>query len=99
MKKSLEKDKKKRLCFLKNEYSRRVLKTILHNLSLPVPLRMRANLSLTMLPKRSSPTQLKNRCILTGRSRFVISPFNLSRLALRRLARQGLIPGLQKSSW
>jgi small subunit ribosomal protein S14 len=99
MRRSMEKDKKKRIHFLKNEYHRKILKTISYNVNLPLALRLKAGLSLSMLPKNSSPTQIKKRCILTGRGRFILGPFNLSRLALRKLIRSGLVPGLRQSSW
>lgn len=99
MTKSIEKDRKKRIHFCKNEFLRKILKTISYNVSLPLPLRVKAGLFLSTLPKKSSPTQIKKRCMLTGRGRFILKPFNLSRLALRKLVRNGLIPGLQKSSW
>jgi len=99
MKRSTEKDKRKRIHFLKNEYRRKILKTISYNLNLPLALRLKASLSLTTLPKNSSPTRIKKRCILTGRGRFILGPFNLSRLALRKLVRSGLVPGLHQSSW
>lgn len=97
--KSIEKDKNKRLNFLKQESSRKVLKSISYNTNLSQPLRLKANLSLSELPKNSSLTRTKNRCILTGRGRFLIGKFNLSRLMLRHLARNGYLPGLRKSSW
>lgn len=99
MKRSVEKDKKKRIHFYKNEYLRKILKIISYNVSLPLHLRVKAGLSLSALSKNSSPTQIKKRCLLTGRGRFILKPFNLSRLALRKLVRSGLIPSLQKSSW
>lgn len=95
----MEKDKKKRIFFFRNEYNRKILKTISHNMSLPSSLRLKAGLSLSVLPKNSSPTRIKKRCILTGRGRFILGTFNLSRLTLRKLVRAGLVPGLQKSSW
>jgi small subunit ribosomal protein S14 len=99
MTKYIEKDKNKRINFLNEENSRKVLKTISHNLNLSVSLRLKANLSLSELPKNSSLSRIKNRCVLTGRGRFLIGKFNLSRLMIRHLARSGLIPGLRKSSW
>ena len=99
MKRSLEKDKKKRIHFYKNEYLRKILKAISYNVSLPLHLRVKAGLSLSALSRNSSSTQIKKRCLLTGRGRFILKPFNLSRLALRKLVRSGLISGLQKSSW
>ncbi len=54
---------------------------------------------LTKLPRNSSPTRRKNRCIETGRSRGYIRQFGLSRLAFREHASKGEIPGVTKSSW
>lgn len=95
----MEKDKKKRIDFFRNESDRKVLKAISHNVSLPLSLRLKAALYLSKLPKNSSITRIKKRCILTGRGRFILSPFNLSGLALRKLIRSGFASGLQKSSW
>jgi len=44
-------------------------------------------------------TRAFNRCALSGRSKGFISYFGLSRIKFRELAREGLIPGVVKSSW
>lgn len=54
---------------------------------------------LARLPRNSSPTRLKNRCGETGRSRGYMRTFGLSRVAFRRHASKGEIPGITKSSW
>jgi len=48
-------------------------------------------------PKFSS--RKKNRCQITGRSRGVYRKFGISRIMLRELALQGMIPGMRKASW
>ncbi|WP_428937123.1 30S ribosomal protein S14 [Fontivita pretiosa] len=55
--------------------------------------------ALAKLPRDSSPTRLRNRCELTGRSRGVLRKFKISRIMLRELALTGKIPGLRKASW
>jgi small subunit ribosomal protein S14 len=55
--------------------------------------------ALQALPRNSSPTRLKNRCMFTGRSRGYYRKFGVSRLVLREMALRGEIPGLKKSSW
>jgi small subunit ribosomal protein S14 len=55
--------------------------------------------ALAKLPRDSSPTRLRNRCQLTGRSRGVLRKFKVSRIMLRELALAGKIPGLKKASW
>lgn len=58
-----------------------------------------ARIALNKMPRDSSPTRLRNRCQLTGRSRGFIRKFKLSRLSFREMASMGLIPGITKSSW
>ena len=48
-------------------------------------------------PKYS--TRKKNRCELTGRARGYYRKFRISRIMLRELALQGIIPGMRKASW
>ena len=55
--------------------------------------------ALAALPRNSSPTRLRRICRLTGRSRAVYRKFGISRIMLRKLAHEGKIPGMKKSSW
>jgi len=54
---------------------------------------------LQKLPKNASPVRLRNRCMITGRSRGYYRKFGVSRLVLREMASKGEIPGVKKSSW
>ncbi|MEO6761326.1 MAG: 30S ribosomal protein S14 [Candidatus Saccharimonadales bacterium] len=54
---------------------------------------------LANLPRNSSPTRWKNRCIETGRPRAYMRQFGLSRLSFREHASKGEIPGVTKASW
>ena len=54
---------------------------------------------LQKLPRNASPVRLRNRCMLTGRSRGYIRRFGLSRIKFRELALEGRIPGVKKASW
>ena len=54
---------------------------------------------LARLPKNSSPTRMKNRCIETGRTRGYMRQFGLSRVSFREHAAKGEIPGVTKASW
>ncbi len=54
---------------------------------------------LAALPRNSSPTRLKNRCVETGRPRSYMRTFGLSRISFREHAVKGEIPGVTKSSW
>lgn len=44
-------------------------------------------------------TRTVRRCELTGRARGVYRKFRISRIMLRKLALEGKIPGMRKSSW
>jgi small subunit ribosomal protein S14 len=55
--------------------------------------------SLSALPRNSNPVRLHNRCAVTGRARGFYRKFGISRLTFRKLALEGKIPGVRKSSW
>lgn len=48
-------------------------------------------------PKYS--TRVYNRCSITGRRHGFMRFFGVSRIVFRKLASQGLLPGVTKSSW
>src|SRR3954471_15261708 len=82
-----------------NTPKREALKAIANDESRPLEERFEARLKLAELPRNSSPTRIRNRCELTGRPRAFYRKLKMSRIALRELGSQGLIPGLVKSSW
>lgn len=45
------------------------------------------------------PHRKRNRCKLCGRPRGYIRRFEMCRICFRKLASQGLIPGVIKASW
>jgi len=49
--------------------------------------------------KPKFPTRKHNRCLLCGRSKAYLRDFKMCRLCFRKLALQGMIPGVTKSSW
>jgi len=54
---------------------------------------------LQKLPRNASPVRLHNRCNLTGRPRGYMRKFGISRVMFRKMALEGKIPGMRKSSW
>ena len=54
---------------------------------------------LAQLPRDASPVRLVNRCEITGRKRGIYRKFRVSRIMLRELALQGMVPGMRKASW
>ncbi|MDA0666666.1 MAG: 30S ribosomal protein S14 [Planctomycetota bacterium] len=51
------------------------------------------------MPRDASAARLHNRCNITGRPKGYSRRFGISRLVFRRLAHQGQLPGVRKSSW
>ncbi len=43
--------------------------------------------------------RVRNRCLLCGRSRAVYRKFGVCRICFRKMASDGLIPGVRKASW
>ncbi|BAQ17736.1 30S ribosomal protein S14 [Methyloceanibacter caenitepidi] len=95
----IERDKKRRRLAKKYEARRARLKAIAKDESLPAEERFAARLKLAEIPRNASPTRIHNRCDLTGRPRGYYRKLRMSRIALRDLASNGLIPGMVKSSW
>jgi small subunit ribosomal protein S14 len=54
---------------------------------------------LQKLPRDASPTRVRNRCSITGRSRGYVGKYGISRIKFRELALDGKIPGVRKASW
>jgi small subunit ribosomal protein S14 len=96
---AIEKNRK-RMRLAKQYAARRDrLKATAKDNSVPAEERFAARLKLAELPRNSSKVRVRNRCELTGRPRGTYRKFKMSRIALRDLASQGLIPGMVKSSW
>lgn len=54
---------------------------------------------LQALPRNSSPVRHRNRDALSGRPRGYMRRFGIGRHNFRKLASEGKIPGVKKSSW
>lgn len=98
--KSLIERQKKREKLVKLKWQKRQdLKKIIYNMNLSEEDRAQARTTLSKMPRDSSPTRLRNRCMLTGRPRGNYQKFKISRLCFREMASNGLIPGVTKASW
>ena len=78
---------------------RQNLKKIVMDKKLTLEERFKAQQKLSKLPRNSSRVRVRNRCIITGRSRGVYRKFGLSRIKIRELSMAGMMPGVVKSSW
>ncbi len=95
----IERDLKRRRMAKKFESKRNRLKDIINDKEKPGEDRFMAALRLAELPRNSSKTRIRNRCLVTGRPRGYYRKLKMSRIALRELGSDGKIPGLVKSSW
>ena len=95
----IERDLKRRRMAKKFESKRNRLKAIINDQDQPGEDRFTAALKLAELPRNSSKTRIRNRCLVTGRPRGYYRKLKMSRISLRDLGSAGKIPGLVKSSW
>ena len=51
------------------------------------------------LPRDASPSRMRRRCRISGRTHGVYRKFGLARNKLRKAAMRGDVPGLVKASW
>lgn len=99
MKKKIKKNIKQRYLFKNLEKNRLILKILLKNLNIKTNLRWKIQQKIIFFNQQSSITRIKNICILTGRSRSIYRLFKISRIQLRKLISEGLLPGTSKYSW
>ncbi|VGO23044.1 30S ribosomal protein S14 [Pontiella sulfatireligans] len=98
-KSSVVKNQKRIACASKYFARRMELKKIISNPDSDPVDRMAAVRKLRSLPLDANPNRIMNRCSVTGRPHAVYRKFGLSRITLREMASQGLIPGMTKASW
>jgi len=99
-KRSMKNRELKRMHLIKKYAAKRAeLRAKVKDFSLSEEERALARNNLSMLPRDSSPSRLRNRCNLTGRPHGYYRKFGLGRNKLREAAMRGDVPGLVKASW
>jgi len=98
-KSAIEKNNRRRKLVAQHANKRAALKAMAKDESLSLEERFQARLKLAEMPRNSSKTRIRNRCEVTGRPRAFYRKLKMSRVALRELGAQGLVPGMVKSSW
>ena len=98
-KSAIEKNKHRRQLAKKFANKRAALKAMAKDEALSLEERFQARLKLAELPRNGAAIRIRNRCEVTGRPRGFYRKLKMSRIALRELGNQGLVPGLVKSSW
>jgi len=95
----IEREKKRQKLVAKYAAKRAALKEELKAEGLSMGDKVQISMKLSKLPRNSAPTRLHNRCEISGRPKAYYRKLRMSRIALRDLASNGLIPGMVKSSW
>jgi small subunit ribosomal protein S14 len=98
-KSSVNKNERRRKLVKQYAARRAALKQTASDQTLSIEERFQAQIKLAALPRNSAAVRVRNRCEVTGRPRGTYRKFKMSRIALRELGAQGMIPGLVKSSW
>lgn len=96
---SIVKNEKRKKLAEKYEPKRAALRKMVVDTNLSDDERWEAVVKLQKLPRNANRNRVRNRCILTGRSRGVYKKFGLSRIKFRELALEGMLPGITKASW
>lgn len=95
----IQRDLKRRALARRYHAKRKALKAAIMDKTLSAEERFVKSQQLAKLPRNAAPSRVHNRCLLTGRSRGYFRKMKISRIALRELASQGLVPGVIKASW
>lgn len=96
---SIEKNNRRRKMVARDAKKRAELKAVIMNRETAPEERIQAVIKLAEMPRNGAKVRIRNRCEVTGRPRAFYRKLKLSRVALRELGNQGVIPGLVKSSW
>jgi small subunit ribosomal protein S14 len=99
MKYLIFKDKKKRIAYARLEKKYIVMKLIQKSFLTLNDLKYSNHLKLEKCMQYGSFTKVKNRCIISNRSKSIYRKFGVSRIKFRELASFGLLFGVRKSSW
>ena len=95
----IERETKRARTVKKYSAKREAIFAIIKNEETSEDEKFEARLALQKLPRNSSPSRKRNRCILTGRPRGTFRKFGMARNKIRELALKGDIPGVIKASW
>ena len=98
-KSAIEKNKRREKLVKKYAAKRAQLKAAAKDEGLTLEERFQMRLKLAEMPRNGAAVRIRNRCEVTGRPRAFYRKLKMSRIALRELGNQGLVPGMVKESW
>ncbi len=96
---SIEKNNTRKKIVARSAKKRNALRDKSKDSNLTYEERADARLALQKMKRNTIADRVRNRCELSGRPRGNLRKFKLSRIAFRKLANDGLIPGVTKASW
>ncbi|XP_058940124.1 uncharacterized protein [Pocillopora verrucosa] len=99
LKKWGRRDMRRRELYAEYEMERTNLRYIKKNDILPSVIRKKAAEDLKKLPRDSSISRVRNRCVLTDRGRALVGRYRVSRMMFRHYADKGLMASVQKATW
>lgn len=94
----VERERKRQKLVSKYLKKREFLKQEIKNCSF-LEEKLSLHMKLQQLPRNSAPSRLHNRCRITGRPKGFLKDFGVSRLVLREMVHDCVLPGIRKASW
>lgn len=94
----LNKDKKIRKLYKKNEYKSLIYKSIVSNIYIPINVREHI-FNILLKYKKNNKILIHNRCVYSNRARSIFTKYKVSRLVFKRLVLLGKIMGVYKKTW
>ncbi len=95
----VEKEKRRRTLSRQYAKKRATLRETIRSQNVSIEEKLSAQRKMQKLPRDSNRCRMRNRCVITGRSRGVYRKFGLTRHMLRELTLLGMVPGMRKASW
>jgi small subunit ribosomal protein S14 len=96
---TIAKEKKREAMSKRHGKKRGELKLKIIDPKLSFEERQAAMFALTKMPRDGSRSRVKRRCQATGASHAVYRKFKLNRISFRKMALEGMLPGVTKASW
>ena len=96
---SIKKNNKRKMMVARHSVKRKALRAKSLDANLSYEDRAAARVLLSKMKRITCEIRVRNRCEISGRPRGFLNKFQMSRLAFRELANNGLIPGVTKASW
>lgn len=98
-KSAIARNKKRARMAANQEAKRAELRGKMKDPSLSYEEKQEVMFALQALPRNGARVRVLNRCQISGRPKAVYRKFKVSRIVLRELAHQGMVPGMRKASW